>query len=158
MFWAGRSPIYFMKCHNNGWTEVKAGKNPLAIEKAKEKWIRFAYTTFRDQPHNKDILNFCAYVKKIFAQDTGRVHFLILPVNGPVRQYQDYVIRSSHLVSILKQEFPQSLLIDANSTYQLSDCRTFEYSHLDSKNAAEFSFKIGEMIRDSLLTNGARNN
>ena len=49
MFWAGRSPIYFMKCHHNGWTEVKAGKNPLAIEKAKEKWIRFAHTTFRNQ-------------------------------------------------------------------------------------------------------------
>jgi hypothetical protein len=150
MYLAHRSPIYYLNCHSNGWTEVRVGTNVKALAKAKAVRNDSAKNRSRHVPTQKEILNFCSYIKTLFDPKNTQVAFIIMPVNCAISNYQENALRQSHLLSFLKKEFPDSIFIDGQSIVTTPALTVFDCSHTDNVNAARFSYQLGKNLGGSI--------
>jgi hypothetical protein len=146
MYIAHRSPIHYLNCHSNGWTEVRAGTNTKALAKAKGVRMEIVKKRSRHLPTQQGILNFCWYIKTFFDQKNTQVAFIIMPVSGPVLNYQEDALRKSRLLSFIKKKFPDSIFIDGQSIVTTPPLTFFDNSHTDNFNATRFSYQLGKHL------------
>lgn len=153
MFANKRIPVFYSYSHTNGFFELKQNNNPVAIQKEKNKWAGYMERAAEDTAtFFQAYMEYTDFIRHTFSGAKTRLIFLVMPVDGESRYYQQKLFDRENTVTILKTAFPTAVFISSQQVPSLSTVKTFEDSHLDGQNASVYSRKLANLFAsDSTL-------
>lgn len=146
----GSQATKYMNCHADGWTEIHCCDCPAGISNARATWVSYARKNTGYSTGEQDFGKFARFIRGLKFLEGSKIVFLIMPVDGPVLECQEEVLRRFDPYVTLSREFPGALFLNANHITVLKSEPTYEYSHLAGEEAGRFSERLGKILSDSL--------
>jgi hypothetical protein len=152
LYWSGRSVMYYINCHENGYLEAKNGHNKQAVLKAKQQNLEFSNSLIKTkQSHSFEYDQYCKNIKFLLKGSKSKLIFIIMPVGGKIKESLFLNFRFEDPFALLKKCFPEAIYLSALSDSALNHFQTFEDSHLDLEAAKIFSNALGEQVEKETL-------